>query len=257
MKVAAVCSAILTAILVFTQPRLHAWQEPMDHDHHDMGHDMSSMAVTQQQPSPERLAKEEADKRFSEFNHRFAGIFVMLAGLLTLLAYGYSKRAPLLRYLWAAFFFIPGVYLFIYSDPESWPVGDQTLYHVITVNHQVLQHKIFALLLLALGIVEFLRVYKNLRALWTVAAFPILAGAGALLLLFHPHPMAPGMEMDHAAHLSMMHVEHQHWGFSAVGFGIALSKAIVDGSATERRVWRNIFALLLVTLGVLLLFYSE
>jgi copper resistance protein D len=176
---------------------------------------------------------------------------------LTLLAPAISKRAPFFRYLWAAFFLIPGLYLFVYSDPESWPTGNQTLYHVLTVNHQVLQHKIFSLLLLGLGAVEVARVRKNLMSLWAAAAFPVMAAAGALLLLFHAHPMPPGTQMSPVEHLSMLKVEHQHLQFSVVGFGIALSKAAVDISKRENRIARSIFSVLMVALGVLLIRYTE
>ena len=207
--------------------------------------------------SPARIAKLKADKRFSEFNHRFAGLFVLLAGLVTMLQSELAKRIPLIRYLWFLFFLIPGIYLFILSDDESWPVGSQTLRYVITSNHQVLQHKIFALLLLGLGIVEFLRVRNELRSVWAVALFPALAASGAMLLLFHSHPGPPGAAMDAAAHLVMQNADIQHLEFAVVGFGIALSKAAVDSGRCNARVARIIFALFMVLLGILLLAYTE
>ena len=203
------------------------------------------------------LAKLEADKRFSEFNHRFAGIFVMLAGLLTLSEPLFVKRLGFVRYLWAFFFLMPGLYLFFFSDPEAWPFGQQTLHHVITVNHQVLQHKVFSLILLTLGVVEFLRVRYDLKSVWAMALFPALAASGAILLLFHAHPMPPGIAMDPEAMRSMNKVEHQHLGFATVGVGIALSKAATDWGRFNTRLARNIFAILLVTLGLLLLTYTE
>src|SRR4051794_34024825 len=129
-----------------------ALQSEMDH-HHMQSMGMGGMPAAGEL-SPALQAKLEADKRFSEFNHRFAGVFVILAGLLALSEPLIAKRFQSFGYLWAAFFFMPGVYLFFWSDPESWPVGNQTLWHVITVNHQVLQHKIFSIILLVLGVVE-------------------------------------------------------------------------------------------------------
>jgi hypothetical protein len=230
---------------------LFALQQAMPHQHRMPDGTMMSDSAT-----PESPAKIEADKRFSEFNHRFAGLFVMLAGLLTLLEPLLAKRFSFIRYLWFLFFLIPGMYLFVLSDDESWPVGSQTLKYVITTNHQVLQHKIFALLLLALGIVEFLRVRKRLQSLWSVALFPALAAAGAILLLFHQHPDPTGA-MDAHGHLLMQKVEHQHLGFAIVGFGIALSKAGLDWGRWNQRWMRNIFAVLMMVLGMLLLAYTE
>ena len=152
---------------------------------HDMSHDMSGMDMTHMghdmahmhmgaPPDPAKLA---ADKAFSEFNHRFAGVFVLLVGALALFEPRLARRAAWVRYLWSVLFFFPGLYLFFYSDPESWPVGSQSLQYVIHSNPEVLQHKVFSLLLLGLGVVEFIRVRRNLRSLALSAVFPVLAVA--------------------------------------------------------------------------------
>lgn len=239
-------------------PAPHDMSQPMNH-HEMQGMDMTPGMGNMSMPasSPANMAKIEADKRFSEFNHRFAGIFVMLAGLVTLAEPLLAARFAFVRYLWAFFFFAPGAYLMVLSDPESWPVGPQTLHYVITSNPQVLQHKVFSLILLTLGVVEFLRVHYDLKTLWSVVLFPTLAAAGAVLLLFHPHPMPPGMVMDVEATRSMNKIEHEHLGFATVGFGIAISKAATDWGRYNTRLMRNIFAILMVTLGLLLIAYTE
>jgi putative copper resistance protein D len=205
--------------------------------------------------SPADTTKIEADKRFSEFNHRFAGAFVLLAGLLAVLEPALAKRFGWVRYLWSVLFLAPGVYLLIWSDPESWPTGNQTLYYVITQNMQVLQHKLFSVLLLGLGVVEFVRVRKSLRSVWVSSVFPILAGLGALLLLYHSPQSHAGMGPE--AHEAMQVIEHQHLGFAAVGFGIALSKAFADLGQFHPRAMRNLFAALMCVLALLLLTYTE
>ena len=200
-------------------------------------------------------AEIEADKRFSEFNHRFAGIFVLLVGLLAVFEPRVARRYRWVRYLWSLLFFAPGVYLLIWSDPESWPTGNQTLYYVMTQNMQVLQHKTFALILLGLGVVEFVRVHKNLRSVWISSIFPALAGLGALLLLYHSPLTHAGMGPE--AHLAMERIEHQHLGFAVTGFGIALSKAFADIGSFRPRLMRNLFAVLMAVLAILLLTYAE
>ncbi len=55
----------------------------------------------------------------------------------------------------------------------------------------------------------------------------------------------------------MQKIEHQHFGFAAVGFGIALSKAALDLGRFNTLLMRNIFALLMFSLGLLLLTYTE
>jgi putative copper resistance protein D len=217
----------------------------MQHDH-----TVSAQAALQDS------AKLEADKRFSEFNHRIAGVFVLLAGLLAFLEPRLAANGRWMRYLWSFLFFAPGTYLLIWSDPESWPTGNQTLHHVLTQNMQVLQHKIFSLVLLALGIVEFIRVRKKLTSAWVAGVFPVLAGFGALLLLYHS-PQAHAAGMDAAAHEAMQTIEHQHIGFAVVGFGIALSKAFADVGRFQPRLMRHLFAGLMIVLSLLLVTYTE
>jgi hypothetical protein len=241
--------ALFLAFLICA-PLSSAWAQGMDHS---QMHDMTSHSMAQMnQKDPSEL---EADKKFSEFNHRFAGIFVLLVGFLALIEPRLAQRTPWVRYLWSLLFFAPGVYLMIWSDPESWPTGNQTLGYVITQNLEVLQHKIFSLILLGLGVVEFIRVRKSAPSIWLSSIFPVLAGMGALLLLFHVHGGHDQMTME--AHLSMQKIEHQHFAFATTGFGIALSKAFADVGAFRPRLMRNLFAILMVVLGILLITYTE
>ena len=158
--------------------------------------------------------------------------------------------------MWAVSFFVPGLYLAFFSDPESWPIGNQTLYYVVTQNMQVLQHKVFSLLLLVLSVVEYLRVRNKLRALWTVFLFPAFAGAGAALLLFHSSA-AHAAGMGPSAHLAMQKIEGQHVHFAVVGFGIALSKALADTARFHPKWMRILFSALMLILGLLLITYTE
>jgi putative copper resistance protein D len=225
-------------------------QEMPGHDH--MGHmQMDPMAMPEHAAMPAKTPEELAeDKRFSEGNHHLAGVFVLLVGLLAMIEPWISERHRWARYLWSLLFLVPGVYLMIWSDPESWPTGSQTLSYVITQNLEVLQHKLFAVILLGLAVVEFVRVRRNSASVWLAAIFPALAGAGALLLLFHVHGGEMTME-------TMQKVQKQHIGFAVTGFGIALSKAFADVGRFQPRLMRNLFASLMVVLGLLLLFYAE
>ena len=223
------------------------------HEEHRSG---ASATAAAPQRSAANRTKEEADKRFSEFNHRFSGIFVFLVGIVALLQPLLARRFGVIRYLWFFLFLIPGVYLLFFSDPESWPIGNQTLYYVITENMQVLQHKIFSLVLLALSAVEYFRVRGKLQALWTTFLFPAFAGAGAALLLWHS-PQSHAAGMDPAAHQAMLAIENQHIHFAVVGFGIAISKAIADTERFHPRLMRILFAALMLVLGLLLITYTE
>ncbi len=236
-------------------------QEPA---HEEMNHPAAASSEhpathspTRSPTRPPKSAEElEADKRFSKFNHRFSGVFVLLVGLLALLEPRLAERWPPLRYHWSVLFLLPGIYLLIWSDPESWPLGDQTLHHVITQNMQVLQHKLFSLLLLGLGVVEFFRVRRNLQSLLVVSVFPVVAALGSLLLFYHD-PTAHAGGMDQAAHQAMQSVQHQHIGFAIAGFGVAISKAAGDMGRFHPRLMRILFCVFMTILACLLLTYSE
>ena len=243
------CMALTFLALTSLATASYAWQ----HEEHEPGMDQTILAP--QTPVAD-LAKEEADKRFSEFNHRFAGVFVFLVGVVALLQPYLARRFGVIRYLWTVLFLIPGVYLLVFSDPESWPIGNQTLYYVVTENMQVLQHKIFSLILLALSTVEYFRVRGKLRAMWTAFLFPAFAGAGAALLFFHS-PQAHAAAMDPSTHQAMMEIRNQHVQFGLVGFGIAISKAVADTERFHPRWMQVIFAALMLILGMLLITYTE
>jgi hypothetical protein len=264
MKTQAAFFCFLTVILLGWLAVLGGTQEgehdmsQMDHGH--MGHDMSAVpgreGMAHEAPKRVKSAEEiEADKRFSEFNHHMAGFFVLLVGLLSLVEAKLAERLAWARYFWSFLFFIPGVYLLIWSDPESWPTGNQTLSYVIHSNMQVLQHKLFSLLLLALSAVEFVRIRKRLQSVAVSSIFPVLAGCGALLLLYHDPNAHAGMGPD--AHATMEAVQHQHLGFAVAGFGVALSKGIADVGKFRPRLFRNLFAVMMVILAGLLLTYAE
>jgi putative copper resistance protein D len=234
-----------------SMPALAAQESGHEHTEHQQHAEHATAAPVRVKSA----AEIEADKRFSELNHRIAGIFVLLVGLLTVFEPRLAARYPWTRYLWSVFFFAPGVYLLIWSDPESWPTGKQTLHYVITQNMQVLQHKIFSLILLGLGIVEFIRVRRSAPSVWLSSVFPALAGLGALLLLYHSPLSHAGMGPE--AHQAMETIEHQHIGFAVAGFGIALSKALADIGSFRPRLMQNLFAVLMTVLAILLLTYSE
>ena len=206
---------------------------PAQHQHPGEGHSAMEGATT---PTAEvNLAKEaQESKDFSEFNHRMAGFFVLLVGMVLLAEKPLTRRWPLAKYAWPAFLFLPGLYLLFLSDPESWPIGQQSLGYVITVNHQVFQHKLFSLILLALGIFEFQRLRGQIKGAWSAFVFPALALGGSVLLLFHPHP--PGLlhTPEHVA--AMKHIHTQHMRFAAVGaLEIALDEPKPRSQADQRQ----------------------
>jgi len=225
-------------------------------------HDMDNMpgmkmVVPAAPEDAAQTAKRLADKRESEFNHHLAGVLVIFAGIFILAESRLSKRWPVVRFAWPACFLAAGLFLLVFSDTEIWPFGPQTPWYAITHNTEDLQHKVFSIILLALGYVEFQRARGRWKSPWAAWFFPVVGAAGAILLLFHVH----GGDM-HAPNAmeSMERVQNQHRWFAATGFGIALTNGIA-GFTSKPQKWQHFFRALwpslLIILGVLLTLYTE
>jgi copper resistance protein D len=203
------------------------------------------------EPTPEKLA---ADKRESEFNHRLAGFFVVLAGIFILAEGQLSKRWPWVRYAWPVCFLLAGLFVLVFSDTELWPFGPQSWVYGLSHHGEVRQHKSFAAILLGLGVIEFLRANGRLKAAWAAWVFPVLAVAGSIILLFHEHN--GGM---HGAHHmeTMARIQSEHHSYTAAGFGIGLTKGLSEIKTTWQPIFEKLWPSIMIVLGVMLMFYVE
>jgi copper resistance protein D len=222
-------------------------------------HDMKGMHEGMSMPMDDPVdaatqAKLLADRRESEFNHHLAGLLVLAAGLFLIAEGNIGARLPLLRQAWPLCFLLSGVFVLIFSDTELWPFHSQSWYFGLTHHKEVLQHKAFAVLLLALGVIELLRARGTLKAGWWGYVFPAIATIGSVILLFHDHQgHAHGPD-----HMEVMHrIQSQHLGFAVTGFGIALTKGLAETPVAWRPFFRRLFPTLLLVLGALLLTYVE
>src|SRR6058998_3420107 len=151
----------------------------------------------------------EQGKAFSEFNHRMAGVFLLFIGLIA----GAGLTSPRLSFLgkvWPFLFLLPGLYLAAMSDPEVWPMGTQNWIQVFQSNPEARQHKVFALLMIAIAVIEFQRARGKLGGILAAWSFPALALFGGILLFFHPHnvdevPGTKSVDMAGMSHEGMGH----------------------------------------------------
>lgn len=126
-----------------------------------------------------------AEKAWSEYNHHWAGIVVLSVGLLALLAQAgkisWARNWPLL-------FLGLSVFLFLRSDPEVWPLGPNGFW-VTFADPEVLLHRVFAVLVVALAIFEW-RVQTGRAASSNMRlVFPALVAGSGALLLTHSHAL--------------------------------------------------------------------
>jgi putative copper resistance protein D len=203
---------------------------------------------------PARQAELLSWKRESEFNHHLAGFFVVLAGLFILVETWWSARVPAVRYVWPVCFLLSGIFLLVFSVTELWPFGPTPWLQGVVTNPEVIQHKTFAVLLLALGLIELARARHFLTSLWAAWAFPVTAIAGSILLLFHSH--SAGMhEPDHMVTMARIHM--QHLSYSLTGLGIGVTKGLAEVRTRRQPLFTKLCAALMVLLGILLMGYVE
>jgi hypothetical protein len=139
----------------------------------------------------------DPNKLSSEFNHHMAGWALVGVGLLVLVGL-VSNRFKSLRYVWPALFVLAGIFLAAWSDAEIWPRGNLSWMWLLHHDQEARQHKIYALILLAIGTVEYLRARGTLNRFWQIWAFPLLAVIGAGLLLIHDHTAGSGAHSPEA-----------------------------------------------------------
>lgn len=126
-----------------------------------------------------------ADIAWSEYNHHWAGLFVVLIGALALL-----NRAGLrVARHWPLLFVGLAAFLLLRSDPEVWPLGQIGLLESLR-DVEVLQHRFFALLIILFGLFEWrVRAFGPGRS-GAALVFPLACAVGGAALLTHSHAIA-------------------------------------------------------------------
>jgi copper resistance protein D len=196
-----------------------------------------------------------AEKAWSEYNHHWAGLIVVAIGLLALLAQFGRLPGAQQRSLWARnwplIFFGLSFFLIVRSDPETWPLGPGGFW-VGMLDPEVLLHRIFALLVVGLGIFEWRVQTGRAKSARTALVFPILVAVASALLLTHSHAL--GNPQDEVL------TELSHAPLAILGIAAAWSRWLELRLPAENqtrvalaRVWPVCFLLI----GALLLNYRE
>lgn len=218
-------------------------------NHHD--HHASAPQASQWEGSPEGMA-------YSEFNHALAGVGVILVGLSELrTAIGWQVLAWS-RWLLPASLIGAGIFLLIWSDHLAWPIGSWTLAETLSgKDPEMLQHKIFGVLALGVGTVEwFLQAGKSSHLFWR-GLLPGFALVGGLMLFIHmhgPHPSGPQIQLHHHIMGTLALSGGLAW---FAGEFVHQTSSSPATSSQLRFILKILWALFVITIGVQLLFYSE
>ena len=189
-----------------------------------------------------------AEKAWSEYNHHWAGILVLSMGLLALVAQ--AGKISWARN-WPLAFFGLSAFLFLRSDPETWPLGPVGFWATLA-DPEVLLHRFFAVLVIALAVFEWRvqtgRVVSGRARLF----FPVLIAVSGALLLTHSHSLG-NLKEEVLAELS--HIPLAILAVTA-GWSRWLELRLPSENQT-RGVMARLWPLCIALIGVVLLNYRE
>lgn len=244
--------ASLTLVLVGAQligiPQSRA-QSASEHDashETDAAHEHQGVhAAGVWEGSPEGIA-------YSEYNHRVAGLFIVLIGLSEL-GLALRPHSP----MWTGLVLpgalgVAGVFLLVWSDHEAWPIGSLSFTQTFFgQDHEIIQHKFYGVFATAIAMSEILRRFGWVMHPAWAAPLPLFAVIGGLMLFVHSHGIHP------AAQKIAFH--HAFMGSLAVSAGAAKSVAawVTGSSSRSVRGWELVWAGCILLIGVQLLMYSE
>ena len=189
------------------------------------------------------------DKAWSDYNHHWAGIMVLLAGVLALLAASRWRGMRWARY-WPLSFAGLALFILLRADPEAWPLGPRPFWASFSYP-DVLEHRLEALLIIGFAAFESAVQAGRLRKQWASRIFPLICALGAALLLTHSHGFGnPSAEVL---------AEASHTLIAVLGATAAwarwLDLRLPDGK--HRRIAGLVWPAALVLVSLVLLNYRE
>ncbi len=185
------------------------------------------------------------DIAWSEYNHNWSGIVVLLVGLAALL--DAARRVPFARH-WPLLFIGLFLFLFIRSDPEVWPMGEIGFFTSLR-DPEVVQHKLAAFLVLGFALAEWAVRLGRLGGGWRYV-FPVSMLAGGALLLAHTHAIANYKE------LLLIELSHLPLAICSIIGGCARLMELRGPEALAVRA-RWVWPVCLIIIGSFLFIYRE
>ncbi len=205
------------------------------------------VAVKETQFSGANAPSDSNDEAWSEYNHHWAGLIVLAAGLFALLSRlpksGWAKH-------WPVVFAGLAVFIVLRADPDCWPLGPRPFWASMYAP-DVLQHRLYALLILLFAAFEWGIQTGKLHSRWAARVFPLLCAAGGALLLTHNHSIGNIKEELLA---EMSHTPIALLGATA-GWSRWLELRLPDQK--ESKLASYVWPICLMLVGLVLLNYRE
>jgi putative copper resistance protein D len=190
--------------------------------------------------------RDASDIAWSEYNHHWAGLAVLLIGFLAL-----GERSGLTPWArhWPLLFVGLAVFLLFRSDPEVWPLGDIGFFESFR-DPEVAQHRVFVMLIAGFGIFEWCVRTGRIRSPRAALVFPLMTAVGGALLLTHQHALSNIKDQ------LLIEVTHAPLAIFGVTAGWARWLELrLDSPASRIAGW--IWPIAFVLVGVILLIYHE
>jgi putative copper resistance protein D len=185
------------------------------------------------------------DIAWSEYNHHWAGMVVLLVGLAALL--DATGRVPWARH-WPLLFLALAFFILVRSDPEVWPLGSIPVLEALR-DPEVVQHKLAGLLVAVFALAEWAVRLGRLKG-GARLVFPVAMMAGGVLLLAHTHAIANVKEA--------LLVELSHLPVAVLSVAAGCARWVeLRGPPRLAAPARWIWPVCLILVAVLLLIYRE
>jgi putative copper resistance protein D len=191
-------------------------------------------------------ARNAEDRAWSEYNHHWSGVVVVLMGLAAL-----AQRSGRARFAahWPLLFLLLAAFLLLRADPEVWPLGPIGPLESLR-DPEVVQHRLFVVLIAAFAVFEWRVRTGRMVSRSLPRVFPVACAAGGALLLMHSHAVDNVKEQ--------LLIEMSHLPIAVLGIVAGCARwlelaAPRDEGRAAGWVWPAAFVLV----GLLLLDYRE
>jgi copper resistance protein D len=192
------------------------------------------------------LPRNAEDIAWSEYNHHWAGIFVVLIGLLAMIEHfrwgRWARHWPLIFLGLAAF-------LFFRNDEQAWPVGPIGFLASLR-DPEVTQHRVFVVLIVLFGLFEWRVRLRGQEAGNAVLVFPVTVAIAGALLLTHSHAIANVKDQ--------LLIEMSHTPLALCGVAAGWARWLelrLDGRTRQIASW--VWPVAFVLVALILLDYRE
>ncbi|MEK4035117.1 CopD family protein [Methylocystis sp. IM3] len=197
---------------------------------------------------PGTQPRRAADIAWSEYNHHWAGLFVVAMGVMALLERMSRRLAPIMRH-WPLVFIGLAGFLFLRADESVWPLGRLGLIESLR-DPEIAQHRLLTLLIVAFGLFEWRVRLGRVTKWWAPYVFPISTATAAAFLLTHSHALTNLKEETL--------IEITHTPLALVGVAAGWSRWLelrLDGEA--KKIAGFVWPVAFILAGLMLVFYRE